>query len=233
MIKNPKIKKVINISVSILLSILILLIFIFTIYAFNSRKNGGIPQFFGKSYLTVVSNSMNTENEEFDFDGFKRGDMVIIERYTWVEASNLRFEVGDIITFSDTNDEGNQIYNTHRIIKVNSDHYITQGDVAAKEGLSEDPADGYAERVYFMDVIGSYQKTVKSVGNIFLFFQSTIGFLLVIVVPLLGLFVLEIFNFRKAYVEYKKEKQPQASPEDLQKEIERLQKQLESQSNKE
>lgn len=232
MIKNPKIKKIINVTVSVLLSILILLIFVFTIYAFNSRKNGGIPQFFGKSYLTVVSNSMNTPNEEYDFDGFKRGDMVVIERYTWVEASDLRFEKGDIITFLDTDEDGNQIYNTHRIIQVNSDHYITQGDVASRDGLSTDPAQGYAERVYFMDVVGSYQKTIKGVGNIFLFFQSTIGFLLVIVVPLLALFVLEIFNFKKAYVEYKNEKNPKATQEDLQKEIERLQKQLEAQSNK-
>jgi signal peptidase len=233
MIKNPKIKKVLTVSLSVLLSILIVLIFIFTIYAFNSRKNGGIPQFFGKSYLTVVSDSMNTENEEYDFKGFKRGDMVIIQRYTWVEASDLRFEVGDIITFSDTDEEGNAIYNTHRIVKVNSDHYITQGDVATKAGLSQDPADGFAERVYFMDVVGSYQKTIKGVGNIFLFFQSTVGFLLVIVLPLLTLFVLEIFNFRKAYIEYKEEKHPKSSPEELQKEIERLQKQLESQANKE
>lgn len=232
MIKNPKIKKIINVTVSVLLSILILLIFVFTIYAFNSRKNGGIPQFFGKSYLTVVSNSMNTPNEEYDFDGFKRGDMVVIERYTWVEASDLRFEKGDIITFLDTDEDGNQIYNTHRIIQVNSDHYITQGDVASRDGLSTDPAQGYAERVYFMDVVGSYQKTIKGVGNIFLFFQSTIGFLLVIVVPLLALFVLEIFNFKKAYVEYKNEKNPKTTQEDLQKEIERLQKQLEAQSNK-
>lgn len=232
MIKNPKIKKIINVTVSVLLSILILLIFVFTIYAFNSRKNGGIPQFFGKSYLTVVSNSMNTPNDEYDFDGFKRGDMVVIERYTWVEASDLRFEKGDIITFLDTDEDGNQIYNTHRIIQVNSDHYITQGDVASRDGLSTDPAQGYAERVYFMDVVGSYQKTIKGVGNIFLFFQSTIGFLLVIVVPLLALFVLEIFNFKKAYVEYKNEKNPKTTQEDLQKEIERLQKQLEAQSNK-
>lgn len=226
MVTNLKLKKTLNIVFSVLLSILIFLIFVFTIFAFNSRKNGGIPQFFGKSYLTVVSNSMDTEMEEYNFKGFERGDMVVIERYTWVEASDLRFVVGDIITFSDVDEKGNQIYNTHRIIKVNADHYITQGDVAAKAGLSQDPADGTAEKVYFMDVVGSYQSTVKNIGGVMLFFQSTWGFLLVIVIPLLALFVMEILNFRKAYVEYRGEKAPKGNPEELQKEIERLQKQL-------
>jgi signal peptidase I len=227
MFKNPKVKKIFNISTSILLSILIILIIIFTIYAFNSKKNGGIPKFFGKSYLTILSDSMAIENEEYDFEGFERGDIIVINRYQWYEASQIKFNVGDIITFEGTDDDGNFIYITHRIIAVNEDHYITQGDVAASLGYSTNPKDKHAEKVYFNQVVGSYVKTIPNVGHIFILFQSSVGFLIFIVLPLVGLFVVEIFNFRKAYIAYRNEKHPKASPEELQKEIERLKAQLE------
>lgn len=227
MFKNPKIKKIFNISISVLLSILIVLILIFTVHAFNSKKNGGIPKFFGNSYLTILSNSMAIENEQYNFKGFERGDIIVIKRYQWYEANQIRFKVGDIITFEGTDDKGNFIYITHRIIDVKSDHYITQGDVAASKGYSTDPTKGYAEKVYFNRVVGSYVKTIPNVGHIFLFFQTSFGFLIFIVLPLLGLFIVEIFNFKKAYVAYRNEKHPKTSPEELQKEIERLKAQLE------
>jgi len=231
---NEKTKKIVNITISILLTIFIILILLFTIYAFNSKRNGGIPNVFGKGYLTVTSNSMNIKNEEYDFDGFKRGDIVVIERYNWVQATEKRFKVGDIITFEYTDANGKLTFNTHRIIEVNEDeqYYITQGDVAASLGQSTDPdaEDPHAERVYFHEVVGSYEKTIRGVGNIFLFFQSATGFLLFIVMPLIALFVIEIFNFKKAYVQYRKEKKNEENldPEALKAEIEKLKAQLEN-----
>jgi signal peptidase len=233
MIKNPKIKKSISVGINVLLSILIVLILIFTVFAFNSRKNGGIPKLFGKSYLTVLSDSMNTKNEEYDFEGFKRGDMIVIERYTWLQASEKVFKVGDIITFEWKDEENNLVYYTHRIIEINTQekYYITQGDVANSLGQSTNPTDGHAEKVHFVQVVGSYVSTVRFIGGIFLFFQTPVGFLIFIVLPLLGLFVIEIFNFKKAFVAYRKEKKgdtenPEASTEDLQKEIAKLKEQL-------
>lgn len=233
MFKDLQFKKALNIALTVLLSILMVLVLIFTIYAFNSKKNGGIPNIFGKSYLVVRTNSMNTKNEEYNFKGFGRGDIIVIERYTWVEASTKKFEKGDIITFKFIDENNNLKYNTHRIVEVhdegNEKYYITQGDVAAKKGLPIDVEGGTAEKVYFIDVVGSYKKTVRNVGYIFLFLESVVGFLIVIVLPLIALFILEIFNFRKAYIEYKQEKSSVSmSPEDIQKEIERLRQQLEN-----
>lgn len=80
MLKNPKVKKVLKIVSTTLLSLLIILVLVFTLYAFNSKKNDGIPKMFGKSYLTILSNSMDVALEEYDSKGFERGDMIIIER---------------------------------------------------------------------------------------------------------------------------------------------------------
>ncbi len=232
---NERTKKILNISVSVVLTILILLILLFTIFSFNTKKNDGIPKIFGKSYLTVTSNSMNIENEEFDFEGFKRGDIIVIDRYNWVQASDKLFKVGDIITFEWQDEKGNLAFNTHRIIEVNENeqYYITQGDVAASLGLSTDPdiEDPHAERVYFHEVVGSYKSTIKWVGNIFLFFQTPTGFLIFIVIPLLGLFIFEIFNFKKVYVAYRNEKKgiintKETDSDKLKEEIERLKQEL-------
>lgn len=229
--EKRKWKKPISVAVNVVLSIFIFMILIFVVFAFSANRNEGIPKIFGKSYLTVLSDSMNVKNETYDFNGFKRGDIIVIERYTWVEASAKRFAVGDIITFQDTDDDGNRFYNTHRIIEVNEadKYYITQGDVANSLGYSTNPDDGHAERVYFLDVIGSYQSTIRGLGSLMLFFQTPAGFLIFIVIPLLGLFIIEIFNFRTAFVAYRKDKkggEPEKTPEELQKEIELLKAEL-------
>src|SRR5690554_2148769 len=113
---------------NIIFAIFIVIIIIFIIFAFVSRQNDGIPKFLGKSYLTVLSDSMDAENKEYNFKGFKRGDIIRIKRYRWDEAKETIFEVGDIITFEWVN-EGKLVYLTHRIIEVNleEEYYITQG----------------------------------------------------------------------------------------------------------
>lgn len=240
MLKNPKLKKVLKIVGTTLLSLLIVLVLVFTLYAFNSKNNDGIPKFFGKSYLTILSNSMDVALEEYDSKGFERGDMIVIERYQWYEAAEKQFEPGDIITFEGYDDEGRKILITHRIKEVkteevNTVYYITQGDVYYSQGRPATVESGYAEKVYSSKVVGKHVKTIPNVGWIFIFLQSSLGFLLAIVLPLLILFIIEIFNFVKVYKEYKLEKNPssQASPEDLQKEIERLKAQLEQKASNE
>ncbi|MFA6627968.1 MAG: hypothetical protein WCT17_05510 [Bacilli bacterium] len=235
MFKNPNINKIINSVISVILSFLIVLILFFTIYAFSSNQNGGIPKLFGKSYMIVLSDSMSTGNEEYDFDGFDRGDIIVIKRYSWVEASALTFDVGDIITYEWEDNTGNLVYYTHRIIEVNTvdKYYITQGDKAMSLGQSTDPADGHAERVYFVEVVGSFEKVgVRNIGNALLFLETPTGFLICIVLPLLGFLIYEVINFRNVYLNYRKEKRgDKPSPDEqkaleLQEEIARLKEEL-------
>ncbi len=235
MFKNPKVIRAINTTISVLLSILIVIILMFTIYAFSANQHQGIPQLFGKSYMVVLSDSMKAGNDEYDFDGFERGDVITIKRYSWVEASDIIFEVGDIITFKWDDGEGNVVYNTHRIIEVNTigEYYITQGDTAHSLGQSIDPEDGHAEKVFFVEVIGSFEKvSVRKLGGVMLFLETPTGFLICVVLPLLGFFIYEIFNFRKVFVEYRKEKrgdQPDPKEQEalaMQEEIARLKAEL-------
>lgn len=237
--KNPKLIKAINVTISVILSIVILIILFFTVYAFSANKNDGIPQIFGKSYMVVLSDSMADGNEEYNFKGFKRGDIITIKRYTWMEASALTFEKGDIITFEWRDDNGKLIYNTHRIIEVNAEDkfYITQGDNAIKAGQSTDPNDKHAEKVYFVEVVGSLQKvSVRGLGSLILFMQTATGFLIFVVLPLLGFLIYEIFSFSKVYKDYRLEKHgPKVDKKalEMQEEIERLKAELEKSKNQE
>lgn len=235
MFKNPKITRIINTTIGVLLSILIVIILMFTIYAFSANQHQGIPQMFGKSYMVVLSDSMKAGNEDYDFDGFERGDIITIDRYDWVQDAGTVFDVGDIITFEWEDTQGNLVYNTHRIIEVNTTdkYYITQGDTAHSLGQSTDPANGHAEKVYFVEVVGSFEKvSARKLGHIMLFLETPTGFLICVVLPLLGFFIYEIFNFRKTYLEYRREKRGEApDPKEqealaMQEEIARLKAEL-------
>ncbi|MFA6890372.1 MAG: hypothetical protein WCQ80_05100, partial [Bacilli bacterium] len=95
------------------------------------------------------------------------------------------------------------------------------------------PADGHAERVYFVEVVGSFEKVgVRNIGNALLFLETPTGFLICIVLPLLGFLIYEVINFRNVYLNYRKEKRgDKPSPDEqkaleLQEEIARLKEEL-------
>ena len=190
---NTKAKQSIRIIVNVVFSLFILLILVFTVFAFSTRANGGIPKIFGNSYVTVLSDSMKGE--------FERGDLIVIERYDRVRIvdEDVVFDEGQIITF-ETVIDGNQEYITHRIISVNlvARTYTTQGDAALNDET---------ETVNFIDVVGLYTgKKINNVGNFFLFLQGPVGFFLFIVTQLLVFFGLQVFDFTEAFKEFKKEK---------------------------
>lgn len=197
---DDKTKKIIKYSVNSVFGIMILIILIFSVFAFSSKRNGGIPKVFGKSYVTVLSDSMKDE--------FKKGDLIVIKRFDQVTLDETVFKKGDIITFEAKTTDGKKTYITHRIIEVNEteEYYITQGDVQFNDPETS-AKEGHVERVGFMNVVGLYQNhKIKGIGNFFLFLQSQLGFFLFIVLPLILFLVFQSLEFTKALKEYKEEK---------------------------
>lgn len=197
---NDKTKKVIKYSVNSLFGVMILIILMFSVFAFSSKKNGGIPKVFGKSYVTVLSDSMKDE--------FKKGDLIVIKRFDKTTLANTTFKKGDVITFEAKTDDGKLTFVTHRIIEVDEidEYYITQGDVQFNNPETSGK-DGHIEQVAFMNVVGLYQnKKIKNIGNFFLFLQTQLGFFLFIVLPLILFLVFQSIDFSKALREYKEEK---------------------------
>ena len=74
-----------------------------------AANNDGVPSIFGKSLITIQSDSMNPT--------FKKGDLIFDDTLSGVEKMTL--EIDDVITFkADLDGDGKDELNTHRIIDI-------------------------------------------------------------------------------------------------------------------
>ncbi len=135
--------------------------------------------------LNVMTNSME--------DTIYEGDFIVIE-----ECDTVNLEVGDVISFFAT-EQDVTIIKTHRIVEINNDNgsvsFITRGD--------NNEADDYIP-VFPSDIVGKWNGVrLAKVGTILNFVSSQYGFLICIVLPLLILFVYQIYRFIVVIMEEK------------------------------
>jgi signal peptidase len=174
-----------------------------TTFATKNTKDG-VPEIFGKSIVSIQSDSMKSDNKE----SFKRGDLIIIEKITATEA--LELMEGTIITYRapiDINKDGETgDINTHRIVRVRVDAggivwFTTKGDNPQTNPIE----DNYELR--FTDVIGVYNgNKLAGIGGVLDFLRSSTGFLLVIVLPMALFFFYEVYNLIKIIMAHKVKK---------------------------
>ncbi|KEZ51680.1 signal peptidase I [Metabacillus indicus] len=139
----------------------------------NVQARGNIdkaPELFGYKALTILSNSMQPQ--------FSAGDLIIIN-------TKKQPKINDIITFK--NQEGLII--THRITEIiqtsSSLSYRTMGDYnQIEDEFLTSPK----------DVLGVKATVVPFAGYVAQFISSPVGIFLFIVLPLIFLFVIEIFQ---------------------------------------
>ena len=116
--KKSAFGKVCSIIMDILVVPVIILAFACTLFTFSAKANNKVPQIFGKSVVTVLSNSMEPE--------YKVGDVLIISK-----VSNLdNLKIGDNIAFyapiwlgspfTTTLDNGEKVSNViyHQIVDI-------------------------------------------------------------------------------------------------------------------
>lgn len=84
------------------------------------------------------------------------------------------YDVGDIISFYDTDEDGNEIIVTHRIIQIGGNVYVTKGD-------SNPAHDG--TKVVPRLIIGKAIFIVPHLGYFLSFAKSTTGLLLLVWAP--------------------------------------------------
>lgn len=220
--QKSKAKKVLSIVFNTFVWVFLVFAILVTIMTFASRNSkDGVPSVFGKSIVSIQSNSMKSSKPE----SFKDGDLIIIEKITSNQA--LELEVGAIITYrapQDIDGDGQTgDINTHRIVEKRTDTggivwFKTQGD----NPTTNPTADNYELR--YTDVIGVYNgNKLAGVGSVVDFFRSSLGFLLVIVLPMALFFFYEVYCLIKIIMEnkVKKAKAEALSPEQ-EEEIKRL-----------
>lgn len=201
-------KKGLKIAANVLVWLFVVFAVVMTIVAFSSTKNdNGVAVIFGKMPISIVSDSMSPT--------FKAGDLIFSRALTAEEKANLA--VNDIITYKvDLNGDGYTELNTHRIVGVRSQggfvYYTTKGDNVQTNPVAD------AEEVRYENVLGIFTgNKIAVLGGILTFLQTSTGFLVCIVIPLLLFLLYEVYNFIKVMVTVKSEKQNKDYEEEIKK----------------
>ncbi|QWC00379.1 signal peptidase I [Mycoplasmatota bacterium] len=193
--EKQTLKKILNITFYVVIAV----VFIYAMFALFSKKDDNQFSFLGITSLAVQSNSMKPE--------FEKGDLIFIK--THFEPADL--EIGDVITYKafEITDQGTiEYYNTHRIVEepsmVGDQYYfITSGDntpIDDRYGVFEGDISGVWNE-------NSWSNLGGIVDGITTFLKSSVGFLLLIVIPALAFLVYEVIRFIKVYSEYNYKKQ--------------------------
>ena len=178
-------KKAGTVLLSVLLWAIILVAALFTFTTMATRDDSHVANIGGITPMTVQSDSMAPT--------FFAGDLIIVKA-----CDTSKLEVGDIICFH-TIIENQYVLNTHRIAAINDASgyrsYTTKGD----NNLVTDQhiiSDG--------DIVGKYMGKVSKLGKFMDFLGSSLGFLLIIVLPLLVFFIYEAYHLITVGISLKK-----------------------------
>ncbi len=162
-----RIKKILSISMSIILLIATICVMSLTIQKFIFKKD--VPDIFGFKILQVMSGSMSGE--------FETGDTILIKNV----KNERKLKVGDVVTFRV---EKNTLV-THRIVDItkvdNKLMYTTKGDANNTED---------SDKINISEIEGIYIKKIITVGKIIKFMQKPYGMIITFTIPILLIIVI-------------------------------------------
>ena len=178
-------------------SVLVILIFVFSLFVFVTvlaNWGSGVPSFYGYSFLSVSTPSMEPL--------YPVGSVVITKK-----TAIKDFVVGDVVSFYSDDPAILGKPNTHRIIEIatksgNITYFVTKGDnnpIADNYKVSEDK------------VIGKVQGSIGSLGKILGKIKNRYVLFFLLIVPLTVVMLLEIKNLKKVL---KSDDEPTTTNED-------------------
>ena len=177
-------KKLLTILLDIVIAIVILGACCVMILTFSaSRQDDGLPQIFGYIPLAMPTDSMKGT--------FDKGDLIITKR-----AKKKDLTEKSIVAYF-KKDEGSEIIaEINRITDINDNgEYVVRGDNSSEE-TTLDFSDVKAKANGFY---------VPKLGYIVAFMQSKEGFLAFIIIPLVILFIYEIYKLAISILQNKKD----------------------------
>lgn len=178
-------KKIANTIINVILVIAIVIAAICTYVSFVSTSGNGVPSIFGIELLSIQTESM--------YPTLDPGDLILDKRV----KNTADLKIGDIITYWTVID-GERVLNTHRIFEIyDGGNYLifsTKGD----KNEVQDPL-----TVHESEVVGKYTGIrLKGVGKAFDFLQTSLGFLIIVVVPVAIFFIYHLVQFFRVLFEY-------------------------------
>ncbi len=168
-------KKAGSVLAGILLWAIILLAALFTFTTLAQRDTTKVASIAGYSPMSVMTDSMAPT--------FMAGDLIFVKK---VDASTLK--EGDIVCFH-TIINNEYALNTHRIHSIEENSYgrtyVTKGDNNSVEDI---------DRITDGDIVGKYVGKLKYFGKVMEFLTGSVGFLIVIVLPMLIFFIYQVYH---------------------------------------
>lgn len=179
-------KRVLHIIINVLLWILIVIIAFFAVVSFSRRGPGKTISVFGYTPMTVLSDSMAPT--------FHADDLIIVKA-----GDTNSYQEGDIISFW-TIIDGKRSINTHRVVGVyregNMVQYATRGDANSEN-------DSYV--VASTDIVGRFVASVPFLGKVLAFLSTSVGFFVVIILPILAFFLYQLYRLIVLLIEIKRQ----------------------------
>ncbi len=181
-------KKIINIIVDILLVIVFLFGVLCSYTAYVSKSGSGVPDIFGVRLFSIQTESMEPT--------FSPGDLIV----DVAVKDPSKLEKDDVITFWFVKD-GEMELNTHRIVDIedkgNYLSFTTKGDAYDQNDIG---------KVHQGDIEGKYLFAIPLMGYVIEFLKSSLGFLLIIVLPVFAFFVYNLIRFFRVFMDFRMQK---------------------------
>ena len=176
-------QKVISTIINVVLVIAIVLAVLATYVSF-ATQSGNVPAVLGLRLYSVQTSSMEPT--------LMKGDLVI----STAVKDPKTLQRGDIITYWTVIDN-ERVLNTHRIVEIS--------DVSGSLGFTtkgDNNSTNDAQYVHQRDVVGKYSARIDGVGKVFDYLQTSTGFLLVVVIPVLIFLLYQLVQFFRVLFEY-------------------------------
>ncbi len=232
--KQQKVRTILNWVATAVCIVVIVFALVVAIFTISSTTNDNhLMQFGDKIYMNVASDSMDPT--------FSASDILIVDAFDKDDDMD-KIQVGQVITFKTTarsNGSTYEIFNTHRIVKINySDenntvvmNVVTRGDnqdLSWKDAIEQGTL-GHVETVSVDNIIATWGdgeedgKMLKGVGGFSNWIQDTenfgksqkVRFFCVVVLPLILLFVIYAFVLIRTLVIAKLENQRKVQAEQV------------------
>lgn len=188
-------KRVGTIVFSIILWVIILIAALYAFTTMATKDDQHVASILGYTPMVVESDSMAPT--------FSKGDLIFIHK-----CDTSKLEEGDIITFH-TIIDNEYALNTHRILSIE-----TVGDARSYTTIG-DNNNGIADQHIISDgdIVGKYVGHIKGVGKVMNVLSSSMGFLIIIVVPMLIFFIYQVYNLIMISMRLKKTMAVEAAKE--------------------
>lgn len=201
---KSKFIKILNIIVDVLVVCVLIISVLILTMVLTTKGDEGVPNVFGKAPISVLSDSMKGDKA----DDFSKGDLLLCDVVDKKEAP--KYKVGEVVTFKlrgvDIDKDGQDDFVTHRIYKVNEDgSFQTKGD--ANKTYDQDPKANAWPDVSANDIVATYHGSkIGGLGSFIAYLQTSLGFFLVILLPMIIFFIYQAIRVVINIIAYNKEK---------------------------